>query len=141
MDIRHSRPWSLAQRAVRKVFLPPPVQSRHAEYSMVFCADESPSTPSERLLGIALDAITAARSQDLSEIQARLRGRFRFPDSIVQTWPGEHYRLLAGLVQTLKPKKVLEIGTAEGISALALRKNLPPGGQVITFDIIPWQSY
>src|SRR5215470_12021486 len=120
MEIRSSRPWSLAQRAARKVFMPAPVQARHAEYSMLFCIDGMGGKPSERLLDASLAGITAARSQNLSAIQARLRGRFRFPDAIVQTWPGEHYRLLAGLVETLKPRTVIEIGTAEGISALAL---------------------
>ncbi len=140
-EIRRSRTWAFAQRAARKVFMPVPVDVRHAEYSMLFCTDGTRGTPSERLIDIALAAVTSARGQDLSQIKARLKGRFRFPDEIVQTWPGEHYRLLAGLVETLKPRTVIEIGTAEGMSALALKKNLPPGGRIVTFDIIPWQSY
>ncbi len=140
-EIRRSRPWTFAERAARKVFMPAPVKVRHAEYSMLFCADEARSSPSERLIDVALAGINAARSQDLSEIQSRLKGRFGFADQLVQMWPGEHYRLLAGLVETLKPRRVVEIGTAEGMSALALKKNLPRGGKLVTFDLIPWQSY
>jgi predicted O-methyltransferase YrrM len=108
---------------------------------MLFSADGALGKPSERLIDVALAAIQAARSQDLKEIESRLKGRFRFPDGLVQVWPGEHYKLLAGLVQTLQPRTIVEIGTAEGMSALALKKELPSGGKVITFDIIPWQSY
>ncbi len=120
--------------------MPAPVKVRHAEYSMILCSDASRSAPSDRLFDISLAAIQAARTEDLSSISARLKGRFRFPDSVVQLWPGEHYRLLAGLVRTLKPNTVVEIGTAEGISALALKRNLPSGGKVVTFDIIPWRK-
>jgi predicted O-methyltransferase YrrM len=140
-DIRRSRPWTLAERAARKVFMPAPVRVRHAEYSMLFSADGAFGKPSEHLIDVALAAIQAARSQDLNEIESRLRGRFNFPDSLVQVWPGEHYKLLAGLVETLQPRTIVEIGTAEGMSGLALKKKLPRSGKVITFDIIPWQSY
>jgi predicted O-methyltransferase YrrM len=129
------------KRLAQKVFLPMPVVARHAEYSMLFSADDAPGRSSERLLGLALEAIEAARKQDLSSIQARLKGRFRFPDTIVSTWPGEHYKLLAGLVQVMTPKRVVEVGTAEGMSALTLKRHLPEGGKVVTFDIIPWRDY
>jgi predicted O-methyltransferase YrrM len=108
---------------------------------MLFSADTPRVEWSDRLLDLSLRGIATARTQDLTSIQSRLRGRFRFPDSIVSTWPGEHYKLLAGLVQALAPLQVVEIGTAEGISALALKKDLPEKGKVITFDIIPWRDY
>jgi predicted O-methyltransferase YrrM len=108
---------------------------------MLFSADTPRGEWSDRLLDLSLKAITGARIQDLTSVQSRLRGRFRFPDSIVSTWPGEHYKLLAGLVQTLEPLQVVEIGTAEGISALALKKHLPKKGKAITFDIVPWRDY
>lgn len=140
-SIRQSRPWSFVERAAKKVFMPAPVAVRHAEYSMIVCADGAQSSPSERLFDVALAAIDAARREDLSLITARLKGRFRFPDNIPEVWPGEHYRLLAGLVRTVKPRSVVEIGTAEGMSALALKKNLLPDGKIATFDLIPWRSY
>jgi len=140
-SIRQSRPWSFVERAAKKVFMPAPVAVRHAEYSMIVCADGAQSSPTERLFDVALAAIAAGRTEDLSFITARLKGRFRFPDNIPEVWPGEHYRLLAGLVRKLKPRCVVEIGTAEGMSALALKKNLSPAGNVVTFDIIPWRNY
>ncbi len=141
VSIRQSRPWNFVERAAKKVFMPAPVAVRHAEYSMILCADGARSAPTNRLFDVSLAAIDAARGEDLSFITARLRGRFRFPDGIAEVWPGEHYRLLAGLVRTLKPRCIVEIGTAEGMSALALKKNLPPTGRIVTFDIVPWRSY
>lgn len=56
----------------------------------------------------------------------------------VRQWPGEHYRLLAGLVDLLRPKLVVEVGTLTGLSALAIAHRLPENGVVVTYDIVPW---
>ena len=45
------------------------------------------------------------------------------------------------MVAVLAPRLVIEIGTAEGLSALTLKKYLQPGGQLVTFDLIPWREY
>src|SRR5262249_22075115 len=55
-------------------------------------------------------------------------------------WPGEHYRLLAALVAVLQPIVVVEVGSYQGLSALSLKKFLPSKGQVITFDVVPWDQ-
>jgi len=89
--------------------------------------------PSQRLLEIAAAAVAIAPSEDLSEISARIQTGPRWPD----VWPGEHYKLLSGLVRTLRPQVVVEIGTYRGHSALALARNLPPEGRLYTFDVIP----
>jgi hypothetical protein len=107
---------------------PSPVRVRHAVYSMVYSEDDAVSGPSARLLEVAAKALMLARDIDLQDVCNRMRGRFPYPDSIVNLWPGEHYRLLAALVQLLRPRLVIEIGTAEGLSALALLKYLPAGG-------------
>ena len=49
--------------------------------------------------------------------------------------------LLASLIAVLQPITVVEIGTYHGLSALALKKFLPPSGQVITFDIVAWNQF
>ena len=53
-------------------------------------------------------------------------------------WPGEHYKLLSSLVSVLQPRKVIEIGTFQGLSALAIKGSLPSGAQLTTVDIKPW---
>jgi predicted O-methyltransferase YrrM len=55
-------------------------------------------------------------------------------------FPGEHYRLLASLVQSLAPQAVIEIGTFTGLSALAMLATLPAGATITTYDVIPWQG-
>lgn len=112
----------------------PPVAARHSEPSMVFSADDDVSRASSRLIQLALDAARKASEIDLSAISRRMTRPPYYPN----IWPGEHYKLLAGLVSVLRPTVVLEIGTATGLSALSLRECLPKEGRVITFDLVPW---
>lgn len=44
-------------------------------------------------------------------------------------------RLLKMLVEMIRPKQVLEIGTYSGYSALCMAEGLPEGGQLHTFEI------
>ena len=112
------------------------------EYSMLYSEDDSPSRPSARLIELSIQAITyAQRHTCVDDIAKRLAGRFPYSDDTLSLWPGEHYKLLAALVQVLKPALVVEIGTAEGLSALSMLKYLPIDGRVITFDIVPWERY
>ena len=59
----------------------------------------------------------------------------------VLKWPGEHYRLLAGLVSALQPRRIVEVGTETGASAVAMREYLPSEGKITTFDIVPWSEF
>jgi len=43
--------------------------------------------------------------------------------------------LLGFLIRALKARRVLEVGTYTGYSALCMAENLPAGGEVITLDI------
>ncbi len=141
ITVQRSNSWKFLRRAAKKLLLPSPVAARHAEHSMLFSMDGAPSGPNDRIFDLSLEAIALARRQDLSSIKARLGGRFRFPDELVELWPGEHYKLLASIVESLRPRLVIEVGTAEGMSALALKTNLPSNGKVITFDLIHWKNY
>ncbi|HXB14345.1 MAG TPA: class I SAM-dependent methyltransferase [Solirubrobacteraceae bacterium] len=118
------------------------------------------SGPSERLLDVAQGAIAAARGADVSELAERLEAadppapaerslltRLRGRNDGVRLrprpdrWPGEHYKLLVGLVGLLAPKLIVELGTATGLSAIAMRSALPPGGRIVTFDVLEWNAY
>jgi predicted O-methyltransferase YrrM len=118
-----------------KLLLRSPVPARHWEHSLIFSADDD-AGPSPRLLETGLGAAEAARRISLDQVGARIA------DGLVLTdvWPGEHYRLLAGLVEVMQPTTVIEIGTASGLSALALLEKLPSGGRVATFDLVPWRE-
>lgn len=116
-----------------RVLAPNPTGDRAARHSMIHAG---PDAPSDRLLDLALEAVRAARTEDLSAVVARIRSGPRWPE----IWPGEHYRLLAGLVKVMAPRIVIEIGTYRGMSALTLAKNLPAGAVLHTFDLAPWDS-
>lgn len=124
---------------LQRRLLPQPVDARHGEYSMVFSEDDTPRAPNDDLVELLLHAGQRARKVDLSHLAPRLRGRFRYPDSSVDLWPGEHYRLLAALAAEVGAKHVVDIGTAEGLSALAMLT--ADGARVTTFDLVPWHQY
>lgn len=123
------------------------------------------SAPSERLLDTALAAVETARSLKLEELGARvrraghasssrqvdrsthwliarLRGKaLHAPYPHPSAWPGQHYKLLAALVAVLRPTTVIELGTATGMSTLAMKAALPAAGKIFTFDVVGWQEY
>lgn len=127
----------LLVKKVLRTILPIPARARHCEYSAIFSADDAVSRPSGRLLDLALEAVRAARGVSLKEISARMKTGPFYPE----VWPGENYKLLAGLALALKPGCVVEIGTYTGLSALTLRKFLPPASRLFTFDIAGWRSF
>ncbi len=130
----------LRERVIRRVLprvLPPPVAVRHAEYSMLFSADDDAAQPTARLIQLALEAVKLAQSADLASVSARITSGIDY----AAVWPGEHYKLLAGLMLALKPKSVIEIGTATGLSAIALKSFMLPDARIATFDVIPWRDY
>jgi predicted O-methyltransferase YrrM len=104
-----------ARAKALNLLLPRPYETKWGSYSFVGVSDTH--VPTERLLDISIDAET---------------------DAVLHRWPGEHYRLLAGVCAAAKPKTVVEVGTASGLSALALLSALPPGSRLATFDIVPW---
>jgi predicted O-methyltransferase YrrM len=119
-----------------RVFLPPPFQARHYKRTFIASPEDENSRPNRELIECVLDVTRKTLDIDISDVVCRVPPADWNPDF----WPGEHYRLLAGLVAHLQPKTVIEIGTDTGLSALCLKKYLPDGGQVITFDVIPWNK-
>lgn len=117
--------------------LPPPVAARHHEYSMLWSADDERHQPTERLIDVALAAVQAARKVDVSSLARRVPSGIRY----AEVWPGEHYKLLGGLVKSLGARRIVEIGTATGLSALTLMLELPRDGKLTTFDVVPWPKY
>ena len=109
-----------------------PIRARHVEISALFSLDDDPATPNERLLQTALSSIR--RAQEIYLPGLLQRGA----PGLASTWPGEHYRLLAALVDVLQPQTVVEVGTYQGLSALAMLERLPEGAVLTTFDVLPW---
>jgi predicted O-methyltransferase YrrM len=114
-----------------------PVLARHAELSVISSADDDCAKPSDRLLDIALQAANRARCVSMDAVTRRMTRQPYYPE----VWPGEHYKLLAGIIAVCKPQIVVEIGTFTGLSALAMREALPADSRLVTFDIIPWNKF
>lgn len=109
-----------------------PIKTSPVEPSLLAPIEDRPS---ERLLDVALRAISEARTVDLSWLTSRSGDPY--PD----IWPGEHYKLLNALVTILQPKLVVEIGTATGLSALSMKEALPEDGKLVTFDVVRWDEF
>ncbi|MBI3087305.1 MAG: methyltransferase [Candidatus Omnitrophica bacterium] len=124
------------RRSLLRRLLPPPAAVRHAEYSMLLSADDELSKPSPTLLTLSLDAVAYARETSLADVSARIAGPFKPSD----VWPGELYKLLAGLVRAVQPACVLEVGTGGGTSALTIKKFLAPHAKLLTFDLVDWRE-
>lgn len=108
------------------------LKARHAEVSAIFSADDSPGGPSDRLLDLAPRLIARARHASLPLLSER------GCPSYVHVWPGEAYRLLAALVEELRPRRIVEIGTYLGAGALAMLSRLPADARLTTIDILSW---
>jgi predicted O-methyltransferase YrrM len=96
-----------------------------------------PGKPTERLLISGLSFAKDALDIDLSDISDRVKKGVKYMD----IYPGEHYKLLASIVKTLKPATVVEVGTHLGYSALCMKKFMPAGSVIHTFDVIPWYTF
>lgn len=129
-------PAQRLKRSLLRRLLPHPVSARHAEYSIIFSADDDRAAASPRLMAVALEAIQRARSLSLAAVTARSEPPY-YPD----IWPGEIYKLLAGLVQALRPRAVVEVGTGVGTSTLAMKAFMPEEATLLTFDILGWREY
>jgi predicted O-methyltransferase YrrM len=104
---------------------------------MLFSADDEPGRMDDFLLDLAVRAVSRAQKVAVADLVRRMKAPPYYPD----VWPGEHYKLLASLVQELQPRLVIEIGTSTGLSALAMYSHLQPSARLVTFDITPWQKF
>src|SRR6202045_5090347 len=120
---------SIQRRAV-KLVLPNP-RPGHGEYSMIYDTLNTYGRPSDYLIDLALRAAQEAWRTELPDLSGRVAAD---GNDFTRIWPGEHYRLLAALVKLLEPKRIVKVGTFRGLSALALKKFLPAGGPLVTFD-------
>lgn len=106
-------------------------------WSVASSAVDLTPRPTKGLIELLLGAARHALDNDLSSVARR-----GSPEQAAWTslWPGEHYRLLAGLVSEWQPSVVIEIGTYHGLGSLALLDQLRADAKLVTFDVVPWQE-
>ena len=108
-----------------------------AHISVFLPVEKATDAELERLCLEAADWIRAAAACSMDAVSRRVVSGPRWPE----VWPGEHYRLLAGMVAATKPRRIVEIGTHTGLSALAMLQHLGSGADIVTFDVAPWRSF
>src|SRR4051794_16703107 len=94
-----------------------PLQAPGAQWSAIGSSSTAAGETPDELVRLMLDAGHECLQVQLEEVARRCDEEYA---AYVRQWPGEHYRLLAGLVSLLQPSLVVEIGTYRGHSALSL---------------------
>ena len=87
------------------------------------------------LLDLVCESAKIASEQILNDSQKK-------PDSCwYNVYPGEHYRLLAGLISHIKPQCIIDIGTYTGMSARVMLDYTKDISEIHTFDLIDWRKF
>lgn len=106
---------------------------RHFEPSVLTSIDTD--SANERLVSLAIKAASTASVNEVSA-GSELKDGHQF----LNIFPGEHYRILKALVVETGARHVVEIGTATGLSALALLSG-SDDVVVTTYDVVPWDEF
>jgi predicted O-methyltransferase YrrM len=107
-----------------------------AQWSAIGSPGTGDPASAGELVRLMLDAGQRCMDLNLEAVAARCDEEYA---AYVRQWPGEHYRLLAGLVSLLQPSLVVEIGTFRGHSALSLLAG-SQSVHVVTYDLLEWRS-
>jgi predicted O-methyltransferase YrrM len=108
-----------------------PLDDCHNEWSLVVETGGAGQASSPELTALAHQAIARASTMAPRFLADRTT-------TTMEIWPGEHYRLLPALCEVADARRVVEIGTWRGESALALLAS-PVVEHVDTFDVISWE--
>jgi predicted O-methyltransferase YrrM len=105
------------------------------EWSVIAAPKRNEKLPSDELVAFAMRAIERARRVDLKTLHERISGDSERLDH----FSGQHYRILAGLAEAWDAKRLVEIGTYQGMSALALLESRAIE-QLVTYDLVAWDK-
>lgn len=109
------------------------LSARHVEPSLIASIDDLHPGSNDFLVGLLLEAAAEARKISLENVAARCTDPM---DALyTTTWPGEHYKLLAGIAKVLNAQSAVEVGTYKGQGTLALASMVP---QVVTYDVVAY---
>ena len=109
---------------------------RHQEPSIIHSVDVEATESTESLVALLLRAAANAQHISLSALTHRCADPMSA--GFVEQWPGEHYRLLGGLAKAVDARRIIDVGTYTGLSALSLGHF---GAHVVTYDIQGWSTF
>ena len=131
LPISRKRARSLYRHISRKILRNTNIV--HYEPSIIYSKEDT--NPTLELIDLMADALKIAARTNLT------CGKIDLPDSqVLNDFPGEHYRLLNAIVKVSNSRNIVEIGTATGLSALAMQESIADIS-VITYDIIEWDKF
>jgi predicted O-methyltransferase YrrM len=105
------------------------------EWSVIAAPRRDQEPPSDEIVTFALRAIECARGVKLKSFSERHPEALDRLDRI----SGQHYRILAALAETWGVRRIVEVGTFRGSSALALLE-APNVESLITYDLVSWEK-
>ena len=97
--------------------------------SKCLSVDDDPAAQAFDDYGLICQALTVAAGTDLSYID----------NPFANAFPGDHYRLLAGLMTSLRPKLVVDIGTHYGTGTRVMHDFSK--ARIETFDLLAWNQF
>lgn len=107
---------------------------RHAIPSECWSTDDDAAAQSFCDWDFLLKAVTTAANSQID-----------CANPFANAFPGDHYRILAGLIHNLDrssgPLTLIDIGTHFGTSARTMLDFSKPEDRVVTFDVAPYTSY
>lgn len=105
------------------------VNPRHAIQTFACSSDDDPAAQAWSDWSLVANAVFQA-----SKITFDCDAEF------INVLPGDHYRLLGGLFRCLHPKNLVDVGTAQGLSARAMLDCTDFDSKTVTFDVIPYDD-
>ena len=104
--------------------------ARHVIQGSFSSLDDDPATQSFTDYELVAEAIKFAASEPI------------LPDfEFANVFPGEHYRILSGLLKVLKPAFLIDIGTYRGCSARVMLDSTGSYSTVYTYDLYDYLSF
>lgn len=91
--------WKKAKSVEERVqqIMPIPAKAADSRYSAIFSMEGQPGRPTPELIEIGLSCVQNAFSKDLSDIASRIKSGTDY----ISIYPGEHYKLLAAIINKL----------------------------------------
>lgn len=127
------KPLNVLRSRTAQPWARPAVSSRHREWSVISSQDDQPQA-SPQLIELACEA---ARLANVTADPAWYAEVPAERQTLLRTWPGEHYRLLIALTTLLHATEAVEVGTDTGLAALCMAA---AGASVVTYDVVPHAS-
>lgn len=104
--------------------------ARHVISSSFMSLDDDEATQKFKDYSVISDALTFAAANVID------------PDfEFANIFPGEHYRILSGLIEVLQPQTLIDIGTYRGCSARVMLDFGDTSSSVHTFDLYDYLAF